>query len=129
MQRIAGLERQAIGVAEADLGVMDIGAGEAVARDGEHFGRDVDADGALHMRAEQFEHAARAGARIEQRVHGMGGDVANDGAFDVFVGCVQGADAFPLRGIGFEEGGGLGGAGLAHSGEAFGVGLVRRCDG
>ena len=55
-------------------------------------------------RAEQFEHAAGAGAEIEQRAERLVGERGADGAFDRRVGDVQLADAVPFGGVGAEIG-------------------------
>ena len=56
---------------------------------------------------------------------GVAAKMADDGGFDVFFRRVQGADASPFRGVGFEIGGGFRGPRLAHSRQPRQVGLMR----
>jgi hypothetical protein len=77
---------------------------DAFARDGKHFGAHIHAHGVFHIRGEQFEHLAGAGARIEQVRNRRAGNQAHDGAIDFGIGGMQRADARPLIGIGFEKG-------------------------
>ena len=66
--RTVALHGQRKDVALADLRVGDAGARQVGARQREHVAVGVDADGAPDMRAEEFQHAAGAGAEIEQRL-------------------------------------------------------------
>jgi hypothetical protein len=123
LQCIAGGERQAVGVGEPHLCVLNMGAGEPVARNGKHFRADIDADGALYVRGQQLEHAPRAGSGVEQIIHRHAYDVTDDGRLNILVRRMQCADAFPFGGIGLEIGGRLGGAGLAHGCQPFEIGI------
>ncbi len=75
------------------------------------------------MRRQQFQHPASAGAGVEQVADGGTRNHADDRRFDFVVRRMQGADALPFRGIGFEEGGGFGGACLADGGQMLEVGI------
>ena len=72
-------------------------------------------------RAEQFEHAAGAGAEIEQRAERLVGERRADRCFDRGVGDMQLADAVPLGGMRAEIGLRRGGARRAHRGEPLAV--------
>ena len=78
------------------------------------------------MRREQFQHPAGAGAGIQEILDRPRGQMARDGGFHIFFRRMQGADALPFRRIGFEIGGGRGGAGLAHMGQPRLVGFLQR---
>ena len=55
-------------IAEPHLRVADIGGGELGARHRDHLAARIDADGAAIVVLEQLEHAAGAGAEIDQQV-------------------------------------------------------------
>jgi len=59
-------ERQLKDVALADRAIVQIRLLEIGARDREHFARQIDTDRALDARRYDFQHAAGAGAKIEQ---------------------------------------------------------------
>ncbi len=61
--------------------------------------RGVDAESALDMRPEQFEHAAGPGAEIEQRAERTVGERGQKSRFHGLVGDMQPADAVPLGGV------------------------------
>ena len=69
------------------------------------------------LRAEQFEHAARAGAEIEQRADRPVGERGLDRALDRGIGHMQAADAVPFGGVLAEIGLRRGRARGAHRGE------------
>ena len=95
---------------------------DARARDGEHRRALVDADRALGERGEQFEHAAGAGAEVEQRVKRRVADEREDRRLDALLGRMQGADAVPVGGALGEIGGGLLAPRLARDFEPRAVG-------
>ena len=80
-------------------------------------------------RAEQFEHAAGAGAEIEQRAERLVGERRADRGLDRLVGDVQLADAVPLGGVRAEIGLRRGGARGAHRGEPLAVARDHRIGG
>ena len=69
-------ERQAIGVGQPHLRMVEIVAQQPVARDRQHFRADIHAHGALRMGRQQFQHAAGAGAGIQQIVDRSRGHAA-----------------------------------------------------
>ena len=75
-------------------GALEAGAGEQ-----QHVERQIDAEAALEIGAEHFQHAAGAGAEIEQRAERPLRQRLADRAFDRLVGDMQLADAVPLRGV------------------------------
>jgi len=77
--------------------VAQSGAVEPRAGGREHVEGEIEAEAALDLRSEQFEHAPGAGAEIEQRAHRRVGKRAQDRGLDGLVGDVQLADAVPLR--------------------------------
>ena len=97
------------------------GALQPVARQQQHVERQIEAEPAFDFLAEQFEHAAGAGAEIEQRAERLVGERCADRVFDRVVGDVQLADAVPFGGMRAEIGLRRGGAGLAHRGEPLAV--------
>ncbi len=72
-------------------------------------------------RRKQFEHAAGAGAEIEQRADRPVGERGADGVFDRGVGDMELADAVPFRGVAAEIVLRRGGARGAHRGQALAV--------
>ena len=66
VERVAR-QRQVVDVALPHAAMAQAGAVEPGARHGQHVEREVDAEAALEVGAEQFEHAAGAGAEVEQR--------------------------------------------------------------
>ena len=91
------------------------------ARQQQHVEREIDAEAALEIGAEHFQHAAGAGAEIEQRAERPVGQRVADRGLDRLVGDVQLADAVPFGGVGAEivlRGGGARGA---HRGEPLAV--------
>src|SRR5262249_5405194 len=59
-------ERQIVDVTLPDTAVSQARPLEAVARKQQHVEREINPESALDVRTEHFEHAARAGAEIEQ---------------------------------------------------------------
>ena len=102
------------------------GALEAGARQQQHVERQIDAEPALDDRAEQFQHAAGAGAEIEQRAERPVGERVADRVLDRLVGDMQLADAVPLRGVRAEVVLRGGGARGPHRGEPLAVARDRR---
>ena len=68
-------------------------------RQRQHVERQIEAEAALEIGAEQFEHAAGAGAEIEQRAERPVGERRADRLLDRLVGDVKLADAVPLGGV------------------------------
>ena len=62
----------------------------------------VDAETALDLGREQFEHAPGAGAEVEERAERTFGERRLDGGFDLLVRDVQIADAVPFAGMAAE---------------------------
>jgi len=90
-------------------------------RQRQHVERQIESEAALDIGGEQFQHAAGAGAEIEQRTDRRVAERGADRLFDRGVGDVQPADAIPFGGVAAEivlRGGGAGGA---HGGEPLAV--------
>ena len=68
-------------------------------RDGQHVERQIEAKATLDIGCEQFEHAAGAGAEVEQRADRLVGKRGADCLFDRGVRDMQLADAVPLAGV------------------------------
>ena len=68
-------------------------------RDEQHVERQIDPEPALDLRPEQFEHAAGAGAEIEQRTERPLGQRRADRVLDRRIGDVQAPDAIPFGGV------------------------------
>ena len=103
-------ERQIVDVALPHAAMFQAGALEPVARQQQHVERQVEAEPALDLAAEQFEHAAGAGAEIQQRTERLVGERCADRLLDRRVGDVQLADAVPFGGVRAEIGLRRGGA-------------------
>jgi hypothetical protein len=73
------------------------------------------------MRAEQLQHAAGAGAEVEQRAERLVGQRLGDRRLDRDVGDVELPDAIPFGGVLAEVGLRGGGARSAHGGEALAI--------
>ena len=114
-------QRQVVDVALAHAAMLQARAVEPGARERQHVEREVDAEPALELRAEQLEHAAGAGAEIEQRAERPVGERGADRRLHRLVGDVQRADAVPLGGMRLEIGLRGGGARGAHLGEPLAV--------
>ncbi len=69
----------------------------------------------------QFQHAARAGAEIEQILNGVRADHLADRGLDALFGDMERAEFVPIRRLGGEIAGGLVGALAAHFDEAGAV--------
>jgi hypothetical protein len=89
---------------------------------------------ALDLRTEHFQHAAGAGAEIEERTKRPIAERRADGGFDLFIGNVKLADTIPLPGMLAEIGLRGGGMRLAYFGEALsiarehGIGWIKTAD-
>jgi hypothetical protein len=96
------------------------------ARERQHVEREIEAEAALDLRPEQFEHAPGAGAEIEQRAYRGLRQGADDCLLDRLVGDVELANAVPLGGVPAEIG--LGGAGALrpHRGQPLAIARERR---
>ena len=111
--------------------MFQAGALQPVARQQQHVERQIEAEPALDLRAEQFEHAPGAGAEVEQRAERLAGERRADRLFDRCVGHVQLADAVPFGGVRAKISLRRGGARLAHRGEPRAVardGLIGRIE-
>ncbi len=95
-------QREVVDVALAHAAMLQPGAVEPRARQRQHVERQIEAEAALDVGGEEFEHAPGAGAEIEQRPDRLVGERGADRLFDRGVGDVQLADAVPLarRGAG-----------------------------
>ena len=101
--RLVG-ERQVADVALAHLRVGQAGALQVGARVGEHGRAEVEADAAAIAGREQLQHAARAGAQVDQQVERARAQGGGHGLLHVGVPGVQGTDAVPVAGMGLEVG-------------------------
>ena len=95
VRRLVG-QRQIVDVALPHLGVPQLRAFELGAGIGQHGRAQVDAETPPIALAEQLEHAARAGAEIDEKLERSGSQRVRHGRLDVRLGHVQGADAVPL---------------------------------
>ena len=71
VERVAR-QREVVDVALAHAAMLEPGAVEPRARQRQHVERQIDAEAALDIGPEQFEHAPGAGAEIEQRAERAG---------------------------------------------------------
>ena len=92
-------ERQVVDVALPHAAMFQARALQPVARQQQHVERQIEAEPALDLRAEQFEHAAGAGAEIKQRAERLVGERGADRVLHRLVGDVQLADAVPFGGV------------------------------
>ena len=120
------LDRRGVDVALAQLHVAQAALVDARARQRQHRRALVDADGALGERRDELEHAAGAGAQVEQRADRLVADHRQDRGLDPFLRRVQGADGVPIGGALGEIGGGLLAARLARQRKPRAVGGERR---
>ena len=67
-------ERQIVDVALPHAAMFQAGAFQPVARQQQHVEREVESESALDLAAEQFEHAAGAGAEIQKRSERLVGE-------------------------------------------------------
>ena len=95
-------QRQVVDVAVAHAAMLEAGAIEPRAGERQHVERQIEADAALDIGREQFEHAPGAGAEIEQRADRLVGKRGADRFLDCGVGDVQLADAVPFGGVAAE---------------------------
>ena len=120
VERIAR-QREIVDVALPHAAIFQAGAVEPRAGQRQHVERKIEAEAALDIAGEQFQHAAGAGAEIEQRADRLVGERGADRVLHRGVGDMQLADAVPLGGVPAEiilRGGGARGA---HRGEPFAV--------
>ena len=120
IERVAR-QRQVVDVAVAHAAMLQAGAVEPGAGERQHVERQIEAEAALDVGCEQFEHAAGAGAEIEQRADRLVGKRRADRFLDGGVGDVQLADAVPFGGVAAEIILRGGGAGAAHGGQPLAV--------
>ena len=120
------LDRQRIDVALTQLHIVEAGLFETAARDAEHGGGKIDADGAFRLGREQLEHPAGAGPKIEKVAHRLVADDLAHRLFDALLGDVQRADAVPLLGMRGEIAGGVLGARVTHLGESRAIAGEKR---
>ena len=114
-------QRQVVDVALPHAAILQAGAIEPGARQRQHVERQIEAEPALDLGREHFQHPAGAGAEIEQRPDRFVGERRADGVFDRGVGGVQLADTVPFGRVPSEvilRGGGASGA---HGGEPFAI--------
>ncbi len=101
VERVAR-QRQIVDVALAHAAMLQAGAVEPRARQRQHVERQIEAEAALDVAGEQFEHAPGAGAEIEQRADRPVGERRPDRLFDRGVGDMELADAVPFGGVAAE---------------------------
>ena len=114
-------ERQVVDVALAHAAMLQARALQPVARQQQHVERQIEAEPALDLGAEQFEHAAGAGAEIQERAERLVGERGADRVLHRLIGDMQLADAVPLGGMRAEIGLRGGGARRPHRGEPLAV--------
>ncbi len=95
-------QREVVDVAVAHAAMFQAGAVEPLPRQRQHVEREIEAEPALDIGGEQFEHPAGAGAEIEQRPDRLVGERRADRLLDGGVGDMELADAIPLRGMAAE---------------------------
>ena len=95
-------QREVVDVALAHAAMLEAGAVEPCARQRQHVERQIEAEPALDIAGEQFEHAPGAGAEIEQRADRLVAERGADRVFDRGVGDMELADAVPFRGVAAE---------------------------
>ncbi len=103
-------ERQLIHVAEAHDAIAQSGTFKVDARDRQHLARLIDAEGLRDARAQNLDHAAGAGADIEQILRCFRGNDLDQRRLDLALVDVERADAVPMRGVFAEIGRGKLGA-------------------
>ena len=114
-------QRKVIDVAMADAAMPQPGPVQAVAGKRQHVEGKVEAQAPLDVGTEEFEHAAGAGAEIEEGAHRGARQRRFDSRFNGFVGNMELADAVPLGCVAAKIGLGDGGAMGSHGGEALAV--------
>ena len=114
-------QRQIVDVAVSNRAVLQSGAVEARPRQRQHVQRKIEAEAALDVVGEKFEHAPGAGAEIKQRTDRLIAERGADRLFDGGVGDVQAADAIPLGGMTAKIALRRRGARRPHGGEPFAV--------
>src|SRR5436305_15117289 len=111
------LDRHGVDVALPELRVAQSGTLQAGTGDGEHRRGLIDADRALGERRQQFQHAAGAGAEIEQSMDWSGADDLAQRRLDPLFRGMERTDAVPVWRLRREIAGGLCIAGAAHLSE------------
>ena len=114
-------QRQVVDVALAHAAILQAGAIEPGAGQRQHVERQIEAEAALDVIGEQLQHAAGAGAEIEQRADRLVGERAADRFFHGGIGDMKFSDAVPLGGVPAEIILCRGGARGAHRGEPLAV--------
>jgi hypothetical protein len=109
-------------VALAQLGPRQPGSFEVGAGDRQHGVARIDADGAQRARADELQHAAGAGAKVEEGADRAVADCIPDGSLHRLLRRMQRADAVPIRGKAGKERLRRLGAGAAHGGQPRPVG-------
>jgi len=112
------LHRQRIHIALSQLHIVKAGFLQPTARDGEHGGRQIDANGALRMWRKNFEHPTGAGAKIDKTPHRPRANRFAHSVFDQRLRHMPRTNVVPLGGVGGEVTGGGFGASVAHLGKA-----------
>ncbi len=104
--RVIGVARQGerINVAGAHRTVANAGAVERGAGEIEHLGAGIDAEAALDLGREKFQHPAGAGAKIEEGAQRTAGKRLADRPLHPLLRHVEGAQPVPVRGVAAEEG-------------------------
>ena len=92
-------ERKIVDVALPDAAMLEACALKIGAGDAEHFGIEVDPDAAADLGAEQFEHAAGAGAEVEEALDAHARKRFADRRFDRGLGDVELAQFVPVTGV------------------------------
>ena len=119
-QRIGarGAERHFIHVAGLHAGAGQAHRFQPIARDAQHFRVAIQPQRAAGARAQQFHHAPRAGANIDQ-IAQITGQRGHDGLFHAGLAGVQAAFLFPFAGVG--------GKPAVHRCGAIGTHLAQPC--
>ena len=92
-------QRQIVNVALADAAMFQTGAIQSRPGERQHVERQIKPEPALNVAGEKFEHAAGAGAKIEQRADRLFGECLADRAFHGGVGGMELADPVPFGGM------------------------------
>jgi hypothetical protein len=96
--------------------LLEVGAG-----DGQHGMARIEADGAARPRPEELQHAAGAGAEVEEAADRLRADGVEDRGLDLVLGGVERAQPVPVRRQALEEGPRRDRAARPHLGEAGAV--------
>jgi tRNA-Thr(GGU) m(6)t(6)A37 methyltransferase TsaA len=125
---IEGIIRQCelIDIAVAHAAMAQPCTVEPRPRECQHVKRQIKAEAALNLRAEQFEHASGAGPEVEERAHGRARERRNNRFLDRFVRHLKIADPVPLGGVATEIALRSGGASGAYRGQPLTIACKRR---